>query len=277
MGDPEPTDADVLSTLAETQRQLDIARERLRQAMNAQRRLMSDFSHEMKTPIAVLLTESQTLDTDGLPPDARAFVRSVRHEMRLLGATIEAFTLLSRLPDDAEIPDRRPCDLNDLLLDAIGSCAATANRLGVVMRINAATDPTPPAIAGNSHLLRSLIGHVLRCSIRASPPGGEVAITASTHEDHGRISVLDRGRHIAPTALPTLFDRLVGTPAGHDDRRELGLSIARTIAELHRGRLTARNLPEPGCEFLIELPLAPPRPVESSTASAGDAEGIPLA
>lgn len=261
--------------LAEFQHQLATARERLRQSLSAQDRLISNLSHEMKTPIAVLLTEAETLDTASLTPDGQSFVRSVRQEMRRLGATIDTFVLLSRLRDGGPLPESRPCDVNDAMLRAVNASMLAANRLGVVVRVEAAEGPVPPLVHGGEELLASMIGHVLRNSILASGPNDEVFISVGIQGEHVRVSIRDGRSKPGDLSLESIHNHLSDHQVACDDRRDIGLTIARGIAELHRGVITVRSVGTPGCEFIIDLPrFAEHRASVSAAASNGTSTDV---
>lgn len=260
----EPRPVPVPTELAEFQRELSAARERLSEAVRAQDRLISNVSHELKTPIAVLLTEAETIELDTLAPDGVRFVRSVREEMRRLGGIIESFLVLTRLRGGGTIAAARVCSLNDVLLEAVGGCSAAAQRRGVSIRANAAADPDPPMVHGDAELLASMFGHVIRNCIRFSSRGDEIEISASTRDGGCSISIVDAGLAIPEPVRLRLFDRFVDEKDHCENRRELGLQVAQGVAELHGGRISAVNREPCGCIFTIDLPLASARAAASN-------------
>lgn len=251
-----PSAVAVPAELAEFQRELSAARERLSESFRAQDRLISNVSHELKTPIAVLLTEAETIELDTLPPDGVRFVRSVREEMRRLGGMIESFLVLSRLRGGGTIPAARVCSVNDVLLEAVGGCNAAAQRRGVTIRADAAADADPPMVHGDAELLASMFGHVIRNCIRFSNRGDEIEVSASTREGGCCISIADAGSSIPEPVRLRLFDRFIDEKDHCENRRELGLQVAQGVAELHGGRISALNREPSGCVFTIDLPLA---------------------
>ena len=256
----------VPSELAEFQRELSSARERLSESLRAQDRLISNVSHELKTPIAVLLIESETIDLGTLPEDGVRFVRSVREEMRRLGGMIESCVLLSRLRGSGAIAPVKLCALNDVLLEAVGGCHAAAQRRGVTIRADAVADAEPPMLHGDAELLATMFSHVIRNCIRFSRRGDEIEVSASTRDGGCSISIADTGSPIPEPMIAKLFDRFVEDENHCDNRRELGLQVAQGVAELHGGRISAVNRKPLGCMFTIELPLA---------SVSRDGEGVP--
>lgn len=261
----------VSAELAGFQRELGEARDKLRQAFQAQDRLISYASHELKTPIAVLLIQSETLNHANLPHEAVDFVASVRQEMRRLGQTIESFLMLTKLRGGRSLSKQDPCDLHDVVMDAVTACASAASQRGVVVRTQLADVASAPTVTGDRELLRTLLEHLLRHAIRASKRTQEVALEVDVIDDRCRIRVRDQGAGVSAAELGKLFDRFSDPSDPCHERGDLGLAIAQGIAELHGSRITASNLEPGGCMFELELPLAAPTPespAESSPTSS---------
>jgi len=101
------------------------------------------------------------------------------------------------------------------------------------------------------------LGNLVQNAVRITPEGGRVEVVVSREEGRLCFRVRDSGPGIDPKALPQLFERLTqGRRHRSEDRGTgLGLFICREVASLHRGGVTARNLPGGGAEFSLELPL----------------------
>ncbi len=240
--------------LAEFQQQIAIAREKLRESLCAQDRLISNVSHEMKTPIAVLLTEAEILDVKAMPEDGQQFVRSVKQEVRRLGGIIDSFVQFSRVRGGMALPEGRTCEINEVLMNAVTACNASAARRGIIIRTELAADEQPPVVPGDADLLAGMFTHMLGNCIRASEKGGEVIVRAFTSPGACEIVVQDCGAGVSAQMLSTLFDRFVENSTTSDDRRDIGLSIAQGIAELHGGQITASSPMGRGCAFHVRLP-----------------------
>ncbi len=261
---PEQLDRSILSPsnsseVSELIRELDDARKRIREAFQAQERFLANVSHEIKTPIAVLLIEAQTLDMDGLPDEIVHFVDSAQSEMSRLGKLVESFLTLTRIEDGAgEIRGKR-YSANDLAMDSVEHCAAMANQLGVWLRPRLFSDEETIdlCVSGEPELLTTMLDNLIHNAIGYSPRDTGVEIVLSDEGDRIGFAVRDSGPGIEEAQLVTIFDRFKQSKQ-HERRARghgLGLSIAKGIAELHRGTLTVRNL-ERGCEFKVYLPKA---------------------
>lgn len=241
--------------LATFQRDLSDTRERLRQAFQAQDRLIANASHELKTPIAVIMTQAETLDLRNMPEEAVMFIHSVRDEMRRLGQTTENFVMLSRIRGGRTISSPRLCLVNDFVLEAVGRCATLAARRHVALRIQVDEAGDEISVVGDVHLLRTMVEHLLSTAIRVSPEQKEVSIVVARAADRCLILINDQGDSLPQESLATLFDRYAEPESSCSGRRDLGLAIALGIAELHNGHISARSIPEGGCRYTVELPL----------------------
>lgn len=247
--------------MVDLERDLEDARAKLRHAFKTQERFISDVSHELKTPIAVLLTEAQTLSRHDLPQHARKFADSVADEVRRLGSTVESFLTLARVRAGSGLTNMRYVDMNDIVVNSAANCDAMASQYKVQLSPYLLDSETPALIAGDQELLRVMIDNLIRNAIRFSPEGGQVMIIVERQDSQCIVHVRDRGTGICEDMIPKLFDRFV---QGENESRRgrghgLGLAIAKGIAELHGGTIRVRNLPEAeGCEFSVQLPIGAP-------------------
>jgi signal transduction histidine kinase len=263
-----PVAAESSREASEVRKELEDARTRLRAALHAQDRFISNVSHELKTPVAVLLTEAQTLDQSGLTNDQRVFVNSVVDEMRRLGRMVESFLTLTHLRSGKAVANIRRCAMNDIVMESVSGLTAMARQYDVRVepRLEEAGDL---AVDGNMELLRIMVDNLIRNAIRFAP--GQTPVQARVERDNGHcvLLVTDRGPGIPPDVIERLFDRYSqSSPQPARGRGYgLGLSIAQGIAELHGGKIAARNDDGGGCAFEVRLPAAGvTSPVSSETA-----------
>lgn len=240
------------------EKDLSVTRGKLLDAFRVQERFISNVSHELKTPISVLLTEGQTLPLHELDPRARKYVLSVGEEMRRLGRMIEGFLTLTKLKGGEGITDPKPCSINDFVMEAIADCGRMAAQQGISLTPKLVESDDPPSVSGECDLLRVMMDNLLRNAIRFSPPGLQVMVTVLESGNDGIVLVRDFGPGVPAELIDRLFDRFVQAPeeVRHSRGYGLGLSIAQGIAELHGGRISVRNMPDRGCEFKVVLPVA---------------------
>jgi signal transduction histidine kinase len=253
--------SDASSEVKRLQEDLNDALHRLDAGYQAQERFTANVSHELKTPIATILTEAQTLKKhDRLPDDVSRFIRSTEDEMRRLGKIVESFLLLSRVRDGkAALAGQRLYPLNELVMESAEHCKpfADAHDVSIHIRLQESADGSELRVFGEPELLRTMIDNVIRNAIRFSPREGAVDVRVDTATAESVVAVCDKGPAIPDHMIGRIFDRFINTlPVDPSVRgNTLGLEIAQGIAELHNGRISAENLPDKGCCFTIRLPL----------------------
>jgi signal transduction histidine kinase len=254
--------------VSELVQELDQARKRIRDAFEAQERFLANVSHEIKTPISVLLVESQTLNLEGLPDEIVYFVDSTQGEMSRLGNLVESFLTLTRIEDGAGKARGKRYAANDLAMDSVEHCAVMANQLGVWLRprLFSDEDTIDLSVSGEPELLTTMLDNLIRNAIRFSSKDDGVEIVLTDEGDQIGFAVRDSGPGIDEAKLATIFDRF--TQASQHERKGrghgLGLTIAKGIAELHRGTISVRNR-ERGCEFKVLLPKYQPAPARATS------------
>jgi signal transduction histidine kinase len=253
------------------QQELDNVRSRMAAAFAVQERFMSNVSHELKTPIAVMLTEAQTVDLKGAPPGVAAYVRSTCEELRRLGGMVDSFLLLTRVREGRSLTQTRVYPVNELLMESVAHCGPMAVQYEVRLEPALCGDDLDVCIRGDPSLLRTMLDNLIRNAIRFSPRGEPIHVVAAVDGESVLFRVRDHGPGIPEPLLRRIFDRFVQAP---DEQRRgrghgLGLEIAQGIAELHGGGITVCNcgaeavdaggngtvhIPAGGCEFTVRLP-----------------------
>jgi signal transduction histidine kinase len=257
------TDAEV----ARLEDELNSALERLEGGYRAQAQFISNVSHELKTPIAVLLTEAQVAKLEGKSPErSSAFVDMAEREMKRLGNLVESLLILART-DMNKNRLTQPVSVNDLLLEAVQHCRLLAEQHRVRLVANLVADDIDPTVMGDPQLLQVMVENLVRNAIRHSPAGAPVAIEAHRTGEQVSIAVRDEGPGIPEEYRDRIFDRGVRVPSANGakgsavgpdawDGAGLGLAIARNVAQLHKGGIRLEPNAGGGCAFLVDLPLA---------------------
>jgi signal transduction histidine kinase len=290
---------------------------RLASAFRSQEYFISNVSHELKTPIASLLAEAQVLQKGGAksldggdepaggrtgeadpqpaaPPVANsdrllAFTHSVEEEMRRLGSLVETFLAMARFGEGRGGRAEHPVSMFDTALDSVKHTSLFARQQGVNVRLKFAEPSGPhadphdahhePIVRGDGHLLRVAIDNLLRNAIGVSQRGDAVDITVSTVDHTVGIEVADHGPGVPADFVDRMFDRFAQRPdraVGHRGTG-LGLNIAKTIVDLHGGRIEVSNAKDHGAVFTIRLPLAARADSGTRADSSPDADATPIA
>jgi two-component system sensor histidine kinase MprB len=227
---------------------LQASREALDEAARAQRQLVADASHELRTPVTSLRTNIEVLLAGGELSD--------EDRKRLLTDVVEQSEELSALVGDLiELArgDEPSGTAEDVRLDrVVAESAARARRNAPSIRFE--TDFEPVSVEGVPERLGRAVNNLLDNAARHSPPGGTVEITV----DASGVRVRDHGPGVDPADLPYVFDRFFrGTNSRSRQGSGLGLAIVRQVAEQHSGSVSAANAPDGGAVFEIRMPTNP--------------------
>ncbi len=230
----EVTGSDELARLALTFNQ---TLDALESSIEAQRNLVADASHELRTPIATLRANLQLLrDEARLPPEEReALRRDMIEELDELTNLVSDVVELARGTKASDEP-------GDLRLDEILSAALErARRRGPRLELRADLEPT--LIRGEGERVARAINNLLDNAIKWGPPGTAVEVTLRD----GVVSVRDQGPGFHEEDLPFVFDRFHrAREARSKPGSGLGLAIVRQTAESHGGFVEAANVPGGG-------------------------------
>jgi signal transduction histidine kinase len=231
--------------------------DRLESAFRNQQRFFGEASHELKTPLAVLLAEAQAIARRPFDREESVrFAHSVEGEVRKLLRIVESFLILSRAQ-----PGQRPAVVADVLvedavLEAIHRCRVeTSQRRVCVIPTFTTGDSMPaPVIAGDFELICSMIESLLFNAVRNSPSGSNVDIDVRSDDGAVEISVRDAGPAVPEREWEQLFKVFYQAPGARAPGRSgIGLSIVKAVAELHGGTVRVRNL-SAGCELTVCVP-----------------------
>jgi two-component system sensor histidine kinase MprB len=232
----------------------------LERSIAAQRQLVADASHELRTPITSLRTNIEVLgEVEALPADARArLLADVEEQTEELGMLVADLIELAR--GDEPRQDREDLRLDELVRDALVRARRHAPGVSFVERLE------PAVLDGTRERLARAVNNLLDNAAKHSEPGGVVAVSAGP----GGVRVRDHGTGIEEDDLPFLFDRFYrGATARGRPGSGLGLAIVRQVAEQHGGSVSAANAPGGGAEFVLALPAAVPAASESLWGSSG--------
>jgi two-component system sensor histidine kinase MprB len=247
-GNPDPVERIAVTgddELARLARSFNATLDALERSVEAQRHLVADAGHELRTPIASLRANIQTLEeSDRLPEDERAALRA-----DILGELDELTALVADVVELAR-GSKPGCVLDDVQVDRIVASLVerTEGRGGVDVTFRAALEPT--VVRGEPERVSRAISNLLGNAVKWSPEGGvvEVALRAGT------LTVRDHGPGFAPGDLPHVFERFYRADGSRGmPGSGLGLAIVRQAAEAHGGRVEAANAPGGGALIRVRF------------------------
>ena len=224
-------------------------------AFDQMRRFMGDAAHELKTPIAVLRARTDVaLQRERTANEYEEILHATSKEAERLGNLVENMLLLARIDAGQWPVQKARVFLDDLLADAAKSAEALGESKNVTVRLEA---NEKIIVNGDPTLLRQLFMILLDNAIKFTPEGGSVAIKTGKKGRWARVDVVDTGVGIPANAVPHVFERFFrADPARSRGGAGLGLSIARWIVDVHRGRVSVNSVEGTGTSMSVELPAA---------------------
>jgi two-component system sensor histidine kinase CpxA len=221
---------------------------RIESLLTAERRLLQDISHELRSPLARLAFAVELVKT---ADDRDAAIATVKKEIDRLTGLIGTLTQVARAERDPALPEFKPIRVNDLVRHIIDDCRVL-RKLDVKLLEQSCID-----VLGDRELLRRAIENIIRNAIRYAPEGSAVEVSIEAHHEDARISVRDFGPGVPADSLETIFQPFVRVDDSRDNATGgvgLGLAIAQRAISLHHGRLWAENA-QPGLRVIIEVPV----------------------
>lgn len=233
--------------------------DRLEESFSRMGRFSSDIAHELRTPLSSI--QGQIEVAIRRPREVAEYVEvlgSALEECSRLRKLVESLLFLARAENSPGDVAREPVDLATEISAVIEFFEPAATDAGIALRLDSRLGPSARILAERT-LFQQATGNLLSNAIRYTPQGGHVAVRASESEGLARIEIEDDGPGIAAEHLPRIFDRFYRTDAARNMASGgfgLGLSIAKSIVELHHGRISMRSELGKGTCVRIEWPLA---------------------
>jgi two-component system sensor histidine kinase CpxA len=224
--------------------------------MKAQRRLLADVSHELRSPLTRLRLALGLLRR-GTEGRSDAPLARMERDVDRLDGLIGQLLALSRLECLEQPPPMEPLDLQALVQGIAGDADFEARSMERRVRV---LECAPCSVLGAPDLLRSAVENVVRNALRYTPPQTEVLIRLGHTAEAGTATIVveDQGPGVPAKDLPHLFEpfyRVDEAREQHGGGAGLGLAITRQVVAVHGGGVSASNRPEGGLALRITLPV----------------------
>jgi signal transduction histidine kinase/ActR/RegA family two-component response regulator len=219
---------------------------------------LATVSHELRNPLAPILTWTQLLRSGTLAKEkADRGLEVIERNVVSLSQLIDDLVDVSRVVSGKFRLDVRPIELVPVIRAVVESQRPASDAKQI--RLQIVLDERAGLISGDSERLQQVVGNLLANAVKFTPRGGNVQITLGRLESHVELGVFDSGIGIDPEFLPHVFEPFQQAMNGSMRRHGglgLGLSIVRHIVELHGGEIVAESAGAGrGSRFTIKLPL----------------------
>ena len=243
-----------LRTLAEA---INAMLDRLAAAYRAQMRFVSDASHELRTPIAVIQGYASLLDRWGKddPETRQEAIDAIRSEAGAMKELVEQLLFLARGDNDSMHIEMTDFDLTEVAAQVLKETEMIDQTHPFAARWAGGPVPVHADLGLMKQCLRVLVDN----SVKYTPAGGRITIRVEPQGDTARLSVQDEGQGIDPKSLPHIFERFFRTDQSRTRQTGgtgLGLAIAKYIVDRHGGWLEVLSREGVGTRMTVVLPLA---------------------
>jgi two-component system sensor histidine kinase CpxA len=223
---------------------------RIELLLAAERRLLQDVSHELRSPLTRL---DVAVDLASTSMDPQVELGRIKRDVGRLTVLVNELLQLTRAEGDQSVLRWEDVRLDDLLRDLVDDCALEAEAKECRLELDT---PISCSVQGEPELLRRAVENVVRNAIRHAPPDTSIDVSLALVGKMARIVARDHGPGVPEELLSAIFEPFFRAER-HRSRASggvgLGLAIARRAVDLHHGRITASNA-HPGLAVTIEVP-----------------------
>ncbi len=230
----------------------------VRRSEQVRRDFVANVSHELRTPLAALKSVIETLQTGAVedPVTVRDFLSRADAEIDRLVQMVEELLQLSRI-ESGDVPlALQELQVEEVLSTAVRRMKPQAQKQGVSISVDIA--PLVPRVTADRILLERAVVNLIHNSVKFTPSGGSIDVSARTSDGIVTVEVRDTGEGIDPADLPRVFERFYKADrARRAGGTGLGLAIVKHTAEAHGGSVQADSEPGRGSTFTLSIPIRP--------------------
>ncbi|MFH0764526.1 MAG: ATP-binding protein [Candidatus Omnitrophota bacterium] len=229
--------------------------ERLEHAFASQKKLFENLSHELKTPLTILKGEFEVvLKKTRSQAEYEAILKSALEEVdrmtRLAGNLLE----LARLESKEVFPEKKRLNLNLIVRGIVNNIRKVAESKNISVSCRAEDELF---VEGDEDRLKTMFLNILDNAVKYTKPGGGISVTSERHGSFVNVKIDDTGIGVSKEEIDHIFDRFYRTENARANMGfGLGLSIAKSIVEAHKGDIKVESRSSKGTAFTVSLPLS---------------------
>lgn len=248
----------------------------LRRASRLKDHFLQNVNHELRTPLTSIVGWTDLFEDDDLSAETlQRGLRQIRQSSRLLLALIDDLLDLARVDRGTLSLDWKTVSLGEIVSRTIETVRLMADARGVKL-LQAPLPEPAPLVRADPLRLQQILWNLLVNAIKFTPRYGRVVVRIEHEPERFLVGVEDDGVGIPQGELPHLFERfrqVDGSPTRRHAGMGIGLSLARSLVELHGGTIWAESVVGQGSRFTFSLPIqAGRRPSETGAAPVDEAE-----
>jgi two-component system, OmpR family, sensor kinase len=228
---------------------------RLETAFAQQEQFTADVAHELRTPVSVILTQTQTaLSRERYAAEYRETVEACQRSAQRMRRLIESLLELARLDAGQETMKR----LRFNLAGTVNDCAEQLKLIASQRHVKILTELAPIEMTGDAERLAQVVTNLLVNAVQYNRPDGEVRVKLEAQPGLAVLTVTNTGPGISAEDLPHVFERFYQGDKSRtvsNGNAGLGLAIAKAIVEAHGGTIEVSSRENAGTTFTVRLPL----------------------
>lgn len=223
---------------------------RLEESFQREKQFTSDASHELRTPVSVIMAYAENLTDHAPDQETEEQASAILLESRRMHSIIAQLLALTWGYEGKYRLEREEVPLRDMVADVLAELTeeAAANEISLTEQV-----PEEIRLSADQSLMTQLLLNLVENGIKYGKPGGTVAVRAAEQDGHILLTIRDDGIGIEEKDLPRIFDRFYRADRARDRSGSgLGLSIVKWIVELHGWSIQAASKPGQGTVFTIQ-------------------------
>jgi signal transduction histidine kinase len=231
--------------------------QRLAEMRNSRKELFADISHEIRSPLARILTDAEILIDGQMDAQGREqHLKAICNEVKNLDQLTGDLAILARVDQDQVDISFAPSSLKDVISQAVSLFMLQIEEKGI--HLKQPVSENVPQVIIDPKRIGQVISNLLTNALRYTPPGGTIEVGLRQRNEAAEVWVRDTGPGIPENKLPLIFERFYRVDKSRSRATGgsgLGLAIARQFVESHGGKIRAESKREEGTCITFRLPI----------------------